>query len=222
MKNIALFLSVFGLSLAGGVSASQADYFVWQDTATSVNLSYPDTWRQGNNKEPDDVITLLAPNDDGGTPQCRLRSREDKRFEFYPIEFATAVQRTAYSKEFWDDYLASYDRVMIHDFKETTGLGQGFGSSVVASYKTTYPVAGQQRSSLLAVGLYNGTAYILDCSADSIIFNDWYADFGSILKSLGTKKVTHELVQGDNSDMSLSTSGAIGFKDKTERYRFNQ
>ena len=220
MKIPALFLSVLGLSLTSGVSASQADYYVWQDAVTGVSLSYPDTWRMGSNKAPDDVITLLAPNDEGGTPECRLRAREDARFEYYPIQYADAVQKKAYSKEFWNDYLASYDRVMIHEFHETAGLGRGFGSAVVASYKTTYPIEGQQRSALLATGLYNGTAYILDCSADTIVFNDWYGRFGSILKSIDTKKVTHELVQGENPDMSGHNT--VGFKDKTERYRFNQ
>ncbi len=220
MKNIALFLSVCGLSLTSGVSASQADYFVWQDSVTGVNLSYPDTWRQGNNRAPDDLITLLAPNDDGGTPQCRVRARKDGRFGFYPVEFAADVQKVAYGREFWDVYLSSHDDVVVHDFKETTGLGRGFGSSVLSSYKTTYPVKGQQRSALLAVGLYNAKTYIFECSADTEVFNDWYPRFSSILKSLDTKKVNHELLQGENADMTLSRS--VGFTDKTKRYRFNQ
>jgi hypothetical protein len=220
MKHTALFLSVLSLSLTGGVSASQADYFVWQDGETGVSLSYPDTWRQATNVAPDDVLTLFAPNDNGGEPQCRVRARDDKRFEFYPVQYSAEAGTVGYGREFWDSYLASYDRVMVHDFKEETGLGRGFGSSVIASYKTTHPVEGQQRSSLLASGLYNGTAYIVDCSADTIVFNEWYPQFTSFLKSVDTKKVTHELIQGENPDMSGNHT--VGFKDKTERYRFNQ
>ena len=220
MKKTALFLSVLGLSLTSGVSASQADYYVWKDGKTGVSMSYPDTWETVSNRAPDDVITLLAPNDDGGTPQCRVRARDDSRFEYYPMKFSADVQKKAYSKEFWDDYLASHDSVIIHEFHEVSGIGRGYGSSVVASYKTTHPVEGQQRSALAAVGLYNGTAYIFECSADTIVFNDWYPHFGSILKSIDTKKVTHELVQGDNPEMSGHNT--VGFKDKTERYRLNQ
>lgn len=220
MKKTALFLSVLSLSLTSGVSASQADYHVWQDGETGMSMSYPDTWRQGNSKAPDDILTLLAPNDDGGEPVCRVRAREDGRFEFYPIGYSAAVQQKAYNEEFWNNYLASYDRVMIHDYKETTGIGRGFGSSVIASYKTKHPVEGRQRSALLASGLYNGTAYIFECSADTVVFNNWYGRFASILKSMDTRKVTHELVRGDNPDMSGHNT--VGFKDKTERYRFNQ
>lgn len=220
MKNTALFLSILGLSLTGGVSASQADYNVWQDGETGLSMSYPDTWRQINNHGPDDMITLLAPNDGGGNPKCRVRAREDTRFEYYPAHYATAVQRKAYSEGFWSDYLASHDKVMIHKYNEVSGIGRGFGSSVVASYKTTHPVVGTQRSALLTAALYNGTAYILECSADTVVFNNWYASFGSILKSIDTKKVMHELIEGNNPDMSGHVT--VGFKDRTERYRYNQ
>ncbi|MGB1077486.1 MAG: hypothetical protein ACPG05_04195, partial [Bdellovibrionales bacterium] len=130
------------------------------------------------------------------------------------------VQKDAYSEEFWSEYLASHDQVIIHDFHEPAGIGRGFGSSVVASYKTTHPVEGQQKSALISAALYNGTAYIFECSADTVVFNDWYPHFSSILKSIDTKKVTHELIQGENPDMSGHVT--VRYKDKTERYSFNQ
>lgn len=219
MKTTALFLSVLGLSLASGVSASMADYYVWKDGKTGVSLSYPDTWRVTTNKAPDDVITLLAPNDGGGTPECRVRVREDARFEYYPVRYAKAVQKVAYSQEFWSDYLASYDRVSVQKFHEPAGIGRGFGSAVVASYKTTYPIEGQQRSALMATALYNGQAVIFDCSADTVVFNEWYPHFASVLKSVDTQKSTHELREGENPEMGGHVT--VGFKDKSERYRYN-
>ena len=93
MKTTALFLSVLGLSLASGVSASMADYYVWKDGKTGVSLSYPDTWRVTTNKAPDDIITLLAPNDGGGTPECRVRVRSTCATTVNPFAMTKASRR---------------------------------------------------------------------------------------------------------------------------------
>ncbi|MGE4313304.1 MAG: hypothetical protein AB7E85_03410 [Pseudobdellovibrionaceae bacterium] len=194
-------LFFFGLAflICATPLVARADYFVWKDAKSGVSLSYPDTWRQINNYAPDDVLTIAAPGNDQA--QCRVRVRDDGRFKIYPQRYQAAVQREAYSLEFWNEYLASYHDVMLHEVTDGAGLGQAFASMVKASYVTTHPMKNEIKTAIAAAGLYYDKAYILDCSSLAPAFAKYYPAFLSIYKSVDMDKMFHELPEGENRGM---------------------
>ena len=193
---------------------AQADYFVWEDNGTRLSFAFPDTWRQVSTYAPDEIVRLAAPGDD--LAQCVIRARSDKRFDVYPQRFSAAIQRAAYSGDFWTGYLASYNNVIIHSMDESTGLGRAFGSTVKASYLTAHPAKDLLKTSLASAGFYEGTGYIFECAALGESYASYQPFFQSILKSVTLDKAVHELIQGDNPDMSRGPS--IVTRDRQNRY----
>ena len=193
---------------------SQADYFVWKDAKTGASLSYPDTWREALNYEPDTILRLQAPGQDQA--ECRLKAREDGRFKVYPQNYRAAIQEQAYSEDFWNDYLASYDNVIIHNMSDGAGLGQAFASHVTASYITSHPLKNQHKTSIAAAGLYGDTAFIYECSSVAQAFSQYQNIFQSIMKSVSFQKAYHELPQGNNLEMQKGPM--IEVRDPSDRY----
>lgn len=185
------------LALTAFVPAARADYIVWEDPKSGMTLSYPDTWRMGSQRQPDEIISLIAPstarNDDA---VCRARVREDKRFLIYPPHLAGDVQPIAYSENFWRDYLGEYDDVKLYGFTDGSGMGRGFGSFAVAGYDAALFSAHTKRRGIAAASLYFDKLYVVDCSAHADVFEEWQPLFLSIIGSVDFKKAHHELRTG--------------------------
>lgn len=195
MKTI-LNILVFLVAAAGWGAAARADVVVWQDADTGLSLSWPDTWEIVNAADPDDIVTLAAPGR-GDDAVCRVRARTDRRYMIYPSRYAWAVQRVAYSKAFWYDYLeGEYRDATIRDFGEPAGIGRGFASYALADFIQPGPGRDTLRRGLMTASLYHDTAYIVDCSALAGAYARWAPMFRSIMKSVDFKKAIHEVPSG--------------------------
>lgn len=195
-----IFLSFLSVILLAGLSGpARADYVVWQDADTGVSLSWPDTWQMVNNADPDDVVTIMAPSGRGHAT-CRMRARKDARYTIYPPYFSADVQRVAYSFPYWNDYLAEYSDFEIYNIRDGAGLGRGFAGYALAGYTSAVQGPEMRRRALVFASLYNGTAYILECSSHEDAFARWKGLFLSIAGSVDFKKAHHELRSGNYRD----------------------
>ncbi len=176
--------------------SAKADYFVWQDPDSGLTLTFPDTWKQQSNQQPDDILTIQAPASDNAQPICRVRVRDDARALIFPPEYSRSVQKTFVSQKFWKDYLATYDNFMTGPIYEG-GLGRGFASYTTASFTRRDGTVHQTRSGILFASLYYDKLYIVDCSSLADNFNQWMDPFRSIVKSVNFRKTHHEKDYGD-------------------------
>lgn len=178
---------------------AKADYFVWADPESGLSLSFPDTWKRVQSKDPDDVLILMAPSENA-KPQCRIRTREDKRYLIYPPELSDSIQRIAVSKPFWDDYFGEFDESIIYKIQDGAGLGRGFASFALARYTERFGTRFQERDGILFASLYNDTMYIVECSALTGGYDNYRFIFQSVIKSIDFKKAHHELATGNYAD----------------------
>ncbi|MBI1326875.1 MAG: hypothetical protein GC136_04450 [Alphaproteobacteria bacterium] len=198
-----------------------ADYNVWQDARTGVSLSYPDTWKQINNKLPYGVITLAA-RTNGEPVECALMAEKDARWAMYPAHLRDSVQKFAYNTSVWPKYFGGRPALKIVRTYEPAGLGRGWGTAAIAAY-AEHDAAGvpHYRSSLVVMALYNKTAYTADCSAPLGEFERWEPVFRAFMKSIDHKKEVHELTIGEYVDF-LKPEGSVEFPDlermTTKRY----
>lgn len=174
----ALYLSL-GLSFA---VPAKAEVFKWQDPDVEVSITFPDDWRRIASQQPDDVITIVAPGDNDHA-ECRLRVHEDRRFVIYPREYAGEIQRTNYSREFWEKYIGQYRAAVLYNVGDNAGLGDAFASWADVSFISPSGPKVQKRG-LIYAGVYNDKAYVLECSAEDAAFSKWYHPFLSVLKSV--------------------------------------
>lgn len=187
------FLVTASLVLIGASQAS-AEVFVWRDADTELSLSYPDTWRQIHNQQPDDIWTVAAPGDNQFA-SCRMRVREDKRFLVYPRQYSDEVQRLNYSREFWEKYISEFDGAVINGVWDNGALGDGFASFADISFNTSAGPKVQKRGLMFAGG-YNDKLNILECSSESQVYDQWYKPFLSIAKSVDFKAEYHMYPNG--------------------------
>jgi len=131
-----------------------------------------------------------------GHPACRMRVRDDMRYAIYPPKLDWAVQRVAYSHDFWEVYLDEYNDHEIYQVYDGAGLGRGFASYALAAYESPVQGPDMKRRALMFASLYNGTAYILECSAHADAFERWKGLFLSIAHSVDFKKAHHEFATG--------------------------
>lgn len=191
-------IPAIAILLATAVPA-KADYFAWADQKTGVELTYPDTWKQLNNQQPDDVITLgVLSGDDKAT--CRVRVNKDERYKIFPNRFDADIQKVSYSQPFWDEYNATYSNVTTHMFREVTGLGKGFGSMEVITYAMPPDEMPDYRTGILFVGFYANKAYVAECSSTSQSYSKYHTQFLDFIKSIDFKKEVHELTVGNYRD----------------------
>ncbi|MCF8495840.1 MAG: hypothetical protein K9G62_04140 [Alphaproteobacteria bacterium] len=193
MRALFLLSLTAALSLTA-LSAGAEVRAVWEDTKTHASFSVPDTWRMIQNQKPDDLATFAAPGNHEYA-QCRLRSREDRRFLVYPVQFSANVQRTALSDDFWEGYLAEYGPYTINALEDNAGLGRGFGSYVDASYETVYGPK-MQRRGLIYASTYNGKTYVLECSTEASSFEKWRPAFLGVVSSVDFRKEINEFRAG--------------------------
>jgi hypothetical protein len=195
MKKLAFLTAILTFT---AFAPAKADYFVWQDPKSGLSLSYPDTWHQASQRQPDEVLTLLAPSSSANEDAvCRFRVREDKRFMIYPPHLHKDVQPVAYSEQFWRDYLNEYDNVDFYGYSDGAGLGRGFGSFAVAGYEAAMFSPYGQRRGIATASLYFGKLYIADCSARAEAFSQFQPLFLSVIGSVDFTKTHDELWTGD-------------------------
>ncbi|MCB1532554.1 MAG: hypothetical protein KDJ35_06775 [Alphaproteobacteria bacterium] len=188
--------ALIGLLFLGITGASaQAHEFFWQDAKSKASLSYPDTWRMIHHQKPDEVLSIVAP-DDGSMPMCRLRVREDLRNVIYPRRYAANVQHIDFSRDFWDAYAGEFLNANVDKVQDNSGLGRGYGSYAHISYIPD-ALPAMQRRALAFVSLYRDKAYIFECSSERSAFETWYPTFRHIADSIDFRKEIHELPGGD-------------------------
>ncbi len=182
-------------SAAFSFSQVRAEVFVIEDQQNSFSLSFPDSWATTTNQKPDDKLTIAGPgvND---YAVCRVRVRQDKRYAIYPVAFSDPVQKVAYSREFWTDYLGEYEDIIVDAFKDESGVGKAFASTAEASFMSTDGTPVRKRGIMFA-GLYFDRAYIVDCSSEQTLYDKWRPQFLSIIKSVDFSKMIHEFPNGD-------------------------
>lgn len=189
-----------------------ADYSVWRDEKTGVSLSYPDTWRQINNKLPHGVITLAA-RTNGEPVECALTAEDDARWAMYPAHLKDEVQKFAYNSSHWPKYFGGRPALKILRTYEPASLGRGWGTAAIAAY-AEHDATGtpRYRASLAVSALYFKTAYTLDCAAPLGEFERWEPVFRALAKSINHKKEVHELTIGEYIDF-LKPDGTLQFPD---------
>lgn len=175
-----LYLYVFQwkISFAGGVGSGgvgipgEGDLFFVQDPVSKLSVAYPDTWRRVYNQKPDDVITLAAPGVQNFA-SCRLRIRDDQRYQMYPARFNAANNRDLFDETFWKEYLAEYPLYRIDSLNNEAGLSRGYASQVQATY-ISFDDPRQQKQAVIYASLYNGHIYVVDCSAKIEYYQRWF------------------------------------------------
>jgi len=206
-----LFKSFLAVALlcSAYTSQAQAEQFFYEDKVERFTMTFPDTWARINNQKADDQITIAGPGA-GHYATCRVRVRKDRRFVIFPGKFDSDVQKVAYSREFWNDYLGDYDNVVVDTFKDGAGLGLGYASMAEASYETAEGPLVRKRG-LMFAALYHDNLYVADCSSEETVFQKWRPAFLSIVKSVDFGSVRHDKRHGHyrsfTSDPKLEVEG---------------
>ncbi len=195
-----MYLRLFLFLLLVGVPVSvKADYFVWQDAQSRLSLSFPDTWKVQNNRNPRDVLTISGPAG-GDDPVCTIKTNEDKRYVIYPPELGDAVQKVAVSTSFWESYMGHYDNYALDRVYDGAGLGRWLASYATATYSHHNGTAREQRRGIMFASLYYDTLYVIECSSRRHTYSVWEDNFKSIIKSVDFKKVHNERKTGHYTD----------------------
>lgn len=165
---------------------AKADYAVWTDNETGLKVSFPDTWKQINNQQPDDVITLSLPSN-GDEAVCRVRAREDRRFVIYPNRYRDEVRDINFATDYWKEYTSAYDNVTMVRQQNEAGLGQGFASMTLVSFTTPPTEPEAQKAGLMAVTNYGDKVYIAECTSKAEMYPDYHVPFLSFFKTISFK-----------------------------------
>ncbi len=215
-----ILLSLLVISLFIFTNRADAEYFVWEDPHTGVTLSFPDTWYMTSKREDDEIIRINAPGAKISA-NCVVKHREDKRFLIYPSRYDDAIQKIAYSKDFWTQYFSKHDNVKVHLIRDGAGFAKGYASYIIASYTTGYPEVYEERVSVAFTGYYAGNNLIGECSSSKEEFPKYRDIFLSVLKSVDQDKINHELLIGEYENF-LGSNAILYFRDKsklkTEQY----
>ena len=194
--------SVFAVAMTAGViSSAQAEINVFRDPVTKVTASYPDRWYDINNQNPGDVLTIRAPNAPGHQDfaECKINTQADGRFKIFPVQYSAPIQRLYIAEDYWKQYLARYDDVVVHKGTSNNGLGDGFASMAQTSYTT--PGGGKMRKRSIAfASLYNNVLYTVECSAVESSYHKWHNSFLSFIKSVDFHNRTNFALAGHYRD----------------------
>lgn len=195
MRFIALFAAALLIA-----PVAKADIFVWSDAHTGLSLTYPDTWDIEHNQQPDTILTIAGP-DHVALPLCRVKAREDERFRMYPSKFESSVQKVAYARTFWEDYLANlYDDLNMSEEYDNAGLAQSFASYAVFSYNAEPVEGGSFRKGIGFASHYFDMGFIVECTATNEEFARWLPHFMNVIKSVNFKPVYGTTIQGNYRD----------------------
>lgn len=200
------------------IAPVQAEQFFYEDRGERFSITFPDTWKQVTNQKADDRLTVAGPGIyDYAT--CKMRTREDRRYVILPGKFDSDVQKIAYSREFWNDYLGDYDEIVVDIFKDDAGLGLGFASMVEASYETAEGPLVRKRGLMFAT-LYHDKLYIADCSAEESVYQKWRPAFLSIVKSIDFGLVRHGYAHGHYRNFIKDPKTVVEGQKKLDVYKF--
>ena len=203
-------------SFASGVA--RAEVFVYESDKGDYSMSYPDSWAVTENLQPDDQLTITGPGvNDYAT--CRVRQREDKRFLIYPVEYSSDIQRAAYSRKFWDEYLGEYEDVVVDAFKDESGLGRGFASTAEVTFKTVAGTPVRKRGIMFGT-VYHDKAYIVECASEQTLYDKWRPVFLSIIKSIDFEKKIHEFPTGEYRNFKADPAVTIYGPKNHDLYTF--
>ncbi len=164
-------------------SLAHADYFLWEHEKTGLTMTYPDTWNNQLNVNPDDILTIAGPSYNGA-PKCTVKASDDKRYLIYPAKYGRAVQKDAVSTPFWRTYMGHYDDYTLNKVYDGGGLGRWLASYAYATYDVRKGNVYQKRRALMFASLYYDTMYIIECSALNHEYDRWDRNFRSIIKSI--------------------------------------
>ena len=188
------FISTLFCITALSATAAQAEIFFVEDRGNRFSLSFPDSWEKVGNQKPDDKLTVLGPGANDFSA-CRVRTRPDRRFVIFPAQFDDAVQKTAVSRAFWNDYLGEYNDIDIKIVNDESGLGVGHASMAEATYETSGGPVVRKRGVMFA-SLYHDQLYVIECSAEASVYKKWVPTFMGIIKSVDFDKVRHQYSNG--------------------------
>ncbi len=200
------------------VSSAQAGQFFYEDQKEGFSISFPDTWARVTNQKADDKITIVGPGE-GDYATCKVRVRNDRRFVIFPGKFDADIQKVAYSRKFWNDYLGDYNNVVVDSFKDEAGLGLGYASMAEASYETAEGTLVRKRG-LMFASLYHDRVYIVDCSSEESVYMKWRPAFLSIVKSVDFSKVRHKKTNGHYREFNKDPKVKVEGKRKLDVYTF--
>ena len=172
-------------------TAAKADYFLWEDPATHLTITFPDTWKVTHNQDANDIFTVNGP-DTNGYPKCVVKARDDKRYVIFPPRYGRSIQHDALSKPFWEAYLGDYQDYMITDTFDDAGMGRWHASYAQASYTNYDGSVYENRGAIMFASLYYDTMYIVECSAVSHAYERWYPAFTDIIKSIDFQQTYNE------------------------------
>ena len=192
MTRILLTFAIFVLS----ITPAKADYFLWEDSDSGLTMTFPDTWKRQQARHPNEVLRIAGPAN-GANPVCTVQTREDKRYTIYPADYGDAVQKTAVSIPFWQNYMTNYDDYTLDRVFDGGGLGRWLGSYAYGSYTQTDGTAHMTRQAIMFASLYYDTLYTVECSTLNGAYDEWNPIFRSIIKSVDFKKTYHEHATGE-------------------------
>lgn len=181
-------------AIAMAQTRAHAEIFYVESEEGGFSVTFPDTWKVISNQKPDDKITIAGP----GTYEfstCRVRVRQDRRFVIFPSQFDDEIQRLAFSRKFWDDYVGEYDNVNINAFKDNSGLGQGYASMAEVTFDTAEGAIVKKRG-LMFASLYHDHLFIVDCSAEESVYDKWRPAFLGIVKSINYEPLRDRYMHG--------------------------
>ncbi|GJL85341.1 MAG: hypothetical protein DHS20C02_11160 [Micavibrio sp.] len=192
-KILKLFLIATAF-LSVSISSVSAEVFYVENDKGRFSMSFPDSWALSHNQKPDDMLTVWAPGEyDYAT--CRMKVREDRRFLVYPVRYSGEIQRSAYSKDFWFDYLNEHTDPYLAYVTDVGGLGRGFASYAEAFY-TTAVGPKMVKQAIMFASLYHDKLYVLECSAEIESYPKWHKAFLSVAKSVDFTKSISEMKTG--------------------------
>lgn len=191
---------------------AKADYYVWQDPASGLSMSFPDTWKTVGDIDKADVITIVGPSDNNANPRCVVKVKDDKRFVIFPVQYGPDVQKEAVSRPFWEMYLGEYSDYTLNEVYNDSGLGRWHASYALAGYMKQDGTVLERRRAIMFASLYFDKMYIVECSSLDHAYDQWHFPFMSIIKSIDFKKMYNELPTGHYRD----------FQKKAEKYFWSQ
>lgn len=215
MKKFLQISAVSAFAVLAGMSSASADINVWRDVDTKLTVSYPDTWQQINNQNPNDVLTVRAPGANQFA-ECKISVADEGRFKIYPRRNAGAIQRLYVSEDYWNDYLGQYNDIVFHEGTDNNGLGDGFASMAAVSYETAVGAKMRKRAIGFAAE-YRNHIYTAECSAEQSAYHKWHNPFLSFIKSVDFHDGTNFAISGYYRDFlqdkTLKVRGPSVFED---------
>ena len=125
------------------------------------SISFPDRWKVLHNQAIDEKLVIVVPGALSDGASCRVRVRDDARFGLYPHKYNATIQKIAYGRGFWTDYLVErYDDAALLSVMDGAGLGRGFASYAHVKFGSNLEASLQKRG-IMFVSLYGAKRILL-------------------------------------------------------------